>query len=127
MNQLQPDPIAEADVYVDAQLSNEILMELADEAAAEFEPQLRDAYPEGMPTQVKVNKEQQMAMFLATTESQDVPWLLMPNYLDGFKVGIYPELVSPRWIAAMADPGGFNEDQKDFRRLWREFMEPEEA
>ena len=111
--------------WVDPDQADEVIRDLGKEIAERFWQTLDDTFPNGnIPTlRIQVGKDA-LRSFLTRTALSDRPYLLEdPKYLEKYRHGIYPMLVSPYWQGLMAAPPYFEKEQAQFRRLWHQYVE----
>ena len=120
-----PPPInpMDEDIWLDAESANEVLMELADEVADDLMQQLDDAFPAAMiPTSITLPPRERLARYLANTNPADLHLIADTEYVEKYRLGIYPPPESPFWAGLLLIPEEFKDTQRDFRVLWQRYI-----
>lgn len=110
-------------ITLTAEKENELFMVVMEEGAEDIESFIQEILDYGLFSGEKLEGKERLLHYTLFTDQRDFAYIMDEDYIKKWKAGLYPNLVSPRWLAAASLPKVFDYMAKDFRSVYKRYVE----
>lgn len=105
-------------IILSGEKATEIMEREVEKGLAMIQPGVKHAFPDKMfPGMTKLPARQRLIRYMLQTDFRDIPYIRDLEYVEKFRAGALPSVVSLFWLNLTAIPEAFKEAQRDFVQL----------
>ena len=110
-------------IIIDSKKATEIMEREVEASLKRIVPGVEAAYPDkNFPGMVKLPARQRLIRYILQTDFRDISYIRDLEYIEKFRAGALPQVVSLFWQNLLSIPEAFKETQRDFVQLAANFV-----
>ena len=118
-----PGQPADLPIIIDSKKATEIMEREVEASLKRIVPGVEAAYPDkNFPGMVKLPARQRLIRYILQTDFRDISYIRDLEYIEKFRAGALPQVVSLFWVNLLSIPEAFKETQRDFVQLAANFV-----